>query len=133
MDKNNIEKQIKSILVDYDQIKLAFMFGSFVNRGFHENSDIDIAVAGREKLDYGLMVEIQNKLSKNLEREVDLLDFNKLNGLILKQILTGGKLIVNKDSSLYAELIKRMLEFQEDIFPNIKSIYKTRVKRFING
>jgi len=133
MSENGIKKQIISILNEFNQIKLAFVFGSFGKKGFHKNSDIDIAIAGRDKLDYELMVKIQNKLSKELNREIDILDFRKLNGLILKQILTKGESLINKDNGLYANLISKMLEFQEDIFPNIKNIYKSRIGRFIDG
>jgi|SRR6056297_602098 len=133
MDKKSIKKQVKATLNNYNQIKLVFIFGSFTDKGFNENSDIDIAIASRKKIKYKLLLEIQNKLTKKIEREVDLLDFKKLNGLILKQILTKGELLINKDSSLYADIIKKMIDFQEDIFCNIKNIYKNRIERFING
>lgn len=133
MDKQKIEQYLISILNEYDVIKLAIVFGSFVGNSFRKESDIDIAVASNNKIKYDVLIEIQKRISKKVDKEVDILDFNRLDGFILNQILTKGKVLIKKDVTLYANIIQRMLEFQEDIYPNMKKNYKKRLKRFIDG
>ena len=56
-----------------------------------------------------------------------------MNGLILKQVITTGKKIINKKPDLLAQYIKKMLYFNEDMLPNYQMILKAKAKRFAHG
>ncbi len=90
-------------------------------------SDIDIAVAGYNPFDLHYLVHLQSSLSSLLEREVDLVDMNRVEGLILQQILKGNVLI-KKDTALYAGFIRKVVYFNADILPNIRMILEKRAR-----
>ena len=65
-------------------------------------------------------------------REVDLVDLNKINGTILTQILTKGIVLKKTDIGVYANLIIKMLDYEEDMAPNVRYIIDKRLEGFIN-
>ncbi|MCK4830978.1 hypothetical protein KA005_85500, partial [bacterium] len=96
-------------------------------------SDIDIAVCGDNAFTHDYLAELQLEIAEKLEKEVDLLDMARLNGLILKQVITTGKKIINKKPDLLAQYIKKMLYFNEDMLPNYQMILKAKSKRYAHG
>ena len=114
-------------------IRLAIVYGSAATGRLHSTSDIDIALLGNAPLDLDDRLSLMAKLSSATNREVDLVDLFDLGGLLLKQILCKGRLILNRDQAAYENLAQRMLYEAEDFLPLVRRAQKERLKRFIDG
>ena len=124
---------IKETLEGDDRIKLCILYGSAASGKLTLHSDIDIAVAGNAKFGIDALVELQLKLSHNLGYEVDLVDLKDLEGFILSEILKHGIVLIKKETAFYAELIKKVIYFKEDILPGMRMILHKRARRFAGG
>ncbi len=128
---------VKHILEQYfttqTSIQLAILYGSYAKGLENERSDVDIAVAGYAEYPSSVLVELNLNISKLLNRETDIVDLNSISGTILTQILTSGIILKKEDTSLYAELIKKMLYFEEDMAPGIRYILDYRREKFLNA
>ena len=73
-------KMLQNILVKFDGIDRAFIYGSFAKGEEREDSDIDLLIIG--KVDEDKLVEVISKLERKLQREINYSiyvkeDFNK--------------------------------------------------------
>lgn len=132
MDNSYKINLIKQALDKREEIVLAILYGSYCSGKNNNKSDIDVAIAGENILSSKLILELYLKLSRETGREVDLVDLNKINGTILTQILTKGIVLKKTDISVYANLIIKMLDYEEDMAPNVRYIIDKRLQRFIN-
>ena len=66
-------------------------------------------------------------------RPVDLIDLQSVDGLILVQALTTGRVIYCANRNLYAELIIKMLYNQVDMMPYRELILEKRRKAWISS
>ena len=134
MDRTEIVRRIALVLEKRPEIKVCLLFGSAAEDGaISERSDIDIAICADEPLVADRMAELQLSLSEELCRDVDLLDMHRLNGLILKKVITIGIKVINIAPELLAYHIKRMLFYSEDMYPNYLMMQKAKLKRFAHG
>ena len=78
-------------------------------------------------------LDLQIALSRGLNYELDLIDLQAVSGIILKEGLCSGRIVVNKAPSIYAHLMKKMWYNQADMMPNTKMILKKKCLRFVNG
>jgi hypothetical protein len=101
----------------------------------HPGSDVDLAVAAhpRRELDPELLIDISLACGDALGREVQVRDLARAQGLYLRQVLTEGTVIVERDPTVRGELIIRMLDFTEDMLPNVRMIGRANTQRFIAG
>jgi predicted nucleotidyltransferase len=120
------------IFTDFPEILLVIVFGSVARKNDSAGSDLDIAVAGLKPLPMDFILQLQCILEKNIGREVDVIDLQKVSGPILQQVLTTGKIIKNL-SPLYANLIKKMWFNQADMMPLTKFVLQEHCQRFVNG
>ena len=128
-----IAKKTREVLDNFPDVFFATIFGSAVHDRLTPSSDVDIAVAGKRSLSYEERVGLQIALSHGLNYEVDLIDLQAVSGLILKEVLCSGKVVLNKVPAIYAQLMKKMWYNQEDMMPNTKMILKKKCLRFVNG
>ncbi len=110
--RKNAVSRIKRLLEHRDEVLLAFVFGSFVERDFAR--DLDLAVYLAHGVDELEALEYSEKLSKEVEKEIGLpVDVVVLNGvdegLLMRVILNGEKIVV-RDPLLYHKL--RMLALE---------------------
>ena len=112
MDKKSIKKQVKATLNNYNQIKLVFIFGSFTDKGFNENSDIDLALIYNKDADkfekFNLKLKFITDLKELVGRNVDIVDFASANLKFKHQIL-NGKLIYCIDQKRRVRLEKEAI------------------------
>ena len=132
MDRLFIEK-IQTTLEGFPEIIFGNVFGSYASGKPTVNSDVDLSVAAYNKLSFTMLQELRQRLNDCLDRDIDLVDLNVVSGLILKEALTTGKVIINKDPELYSALMKKMLYNQADMMPYYNRILKERREEFING
>lgn len=105
-EKKSIMNKLKSeevmnFLSKYD-ISSMLTFGSFNNKeNFTEESDIDIAIIGKNKIDLEDILEIELYLERELNREIDVIDLRSENlSIFIKiNVLNEGKIIYCKDNN----------------------------------
>lgn len=124
---------IKNVFVLYPEIKIVYLYGSAAKNRLRSDSDVDIAVSAQRQLSIDERINIINALSKGLGREIDLVDLSTTHGLLLYEILTKGKLIFCKNTSLKTELMKEVVYFAEDFLPQIQDFLDRKVRRFVGG
>jgi len=124
---------ILDVLRSYPEIELAIVYGSAGSGRMTDASDVDIAVAAQNPLAFERLHDLYQDLVPALRREVDLKDLHSLNGLILKQILSGGRVILNKRPEILARFMLRNIYYQEDMAPNVRMIQEANAKRFADG
>ncbi len=131
--QNNLTDSIRQILEAYSGLQLIIVYGSAVTESFRNESDIDIAVLFDQPLDPELKLELLGKLAVALKREIDLVDLFKLNGVLLKQILTKGQIIYKRSDNAVCQLLKRMIYNQSDFMPYYNKAIRRRVQEFVDG
>lgn len=112
---------------------LAIMYGSYAAGNAREESDLDIAVAGHQKLTPEERLNLAEKLERATGKSVDLRDLRALEGLILTQVLSKGRVLVRKDPSLLGSLTVKMLSFQEDLWPQVRPVLEAKAREFARG
>lgn len=114
-------------------IVLAIVYGSYAAGNAREESDLDIAVAGRQKLTPEERLNLAEKLERATGKSVDLRDLRALEGLILVQVLSKGRVLVRKDPVLLGNLTVKMLSFQEDLWPQVRPVLEANAREFARG
>ena len=126
---NSITQQIAHTLAPHEEIQLAFVFGSAAHGTLRPDSDVDVAVLAGEQLSTELRLALMAELSLALKREVDLVDLYGAWGLILRQVLTTGTLVLKRPGTAHASLLKRMLLDQADMEPLRQRIIEKSLER----
>jgi len=67
------------------------------------------------------------------ESDVDLVDLGAVKGVLLKQILTKGRVVIKRDVGAFADLVKKMVYDQEDYMPYYHRALRERMERFVSG
>lgn len=101
-------EEMMNFLSKYD-ISSMLTFGSFNNKeNFTEESDIDIAIIGKHKIDLEEILEIELYLERELNREIDVIDLRseELNIFIKIRVLNEGKIIYCNDNNNVLEEFK---------------------------
>jgi predicted nucleotidyltransferase len=119
-------EKLTQVMENHPQILLCILFGSVAEQRATFNSDLDVAVAGKNPLGVDEKQTLIEELALEFGRPVDLIDLQTTAGELLHQILTKGKLIFCHDHPLYAEIIKKMLFNQSDMMPYHNRILKER-------
>jgi predicted nucleotidyltransferase len=129
----DIKGILSSLLSQEDDMKICFLYGSSAKERATPSSDIDVAVASTGLIGHERLSELAGKISKELRREIDIVDLHVVHGEFLRQIISKGIPVFIKDKNIYAKLINRMLLNQEDMMPNYNMILSKRREAFING
>ena len=127
---------IKEILNYFNdkEVRIIYLFGSAARGELRENSDIDIAIIG--EYDSLETYNMQMELSEILDRDVDLINFNKVNINFQSEIISTGKVIYCKDEEekdfFELRILSNYLSFEEDRKIVIDAI-KERGSVFFHG
>lgn len=106
MDKLKSE-EVVNFLDKYD-ISSMLTFRSINNEDFSKESDIDIAIIGKHKIDLEEILEIELFLAKLLNKEIDVIDLKYENIYIFLKIniLNEGEIIYSNDDNYNLEEFK---------------------------
>jgi predicted nucleotidyltransferase len=121
-----LKKKLVASFKSFPVVRVVILYGSMASGKSRANSDIDLAVAAFHPLPKEILVQIQNDLSGEYRREVDVVDLNLIHGAIFLEAMTSGKTVLVKDKILYASLIKKLIYEQTDFIPLVRRIYKRR-------
>jgi predicted nucleotidyltransferase len=125
--------QISQIVDRFPSVELALVYGSLAKGGFHESSDIDLAVAKDGVMGVEEKVDLINAVSRETGREVDLLDLNEATGTVFKQAIESGLVIKGANPRLLARILSR-LAFEEADFQKLRSkLMRERRRRIFSG
>ena len=119
MSKLNLEDEKKLIMgklksedvakfLNKYNISSMLTFGSFNNDNFSEESDIDIAIIGKHKLELDEILETELFLERLLKREIDVIDLRSRNlSIFLKiNVLNEGLITYSNDDNYNLEIFK---------------------------
>lgn len=126
-------RKVAETLSSVAGIRVAIVYGSAVTGRMRPDSDVDVAVMFERVLDMASRLDLCDKLTDALKREVDLVDLYDLGGEILHQIMTKGRVIIKKDPHAYFLLMQRMIYNEEDFMPQVRRVLQKRVRRFAYG
>lgn len=92
-------QQLRAALRTIRSVRLAVVFGSFARGDDSLDSDIDIAVSFSDRNSIALSAQLAERLSEDLEREVQVVDFNRASDSValLRDILRDGRVLVDRD------------------------------------
>jgi len=120
MDKLKSEEVMN--FLNKDNISTVLTFGSFNNDNFSEESDIDIAIIGKHKIDLEEILEIELFLGRLIKREIDVIDLKSrsLNLFLKINVLNDGIVIYSNDDNYNLEKLKdetdKIFKENEDFF-----------------
>lgn len=91
MTSNEIYDKVKDLLPN-NKIDALYLFGSYANGSYTDESDVDLAIFS-DNINYLELVDLEYKISNALNKEVDLVLPEKSNTLLLREILSGIQLM----------------------------------------
>jgi hypothetical protein len=94
-------------------------------------SDLDLAVATVTPLTPQTKIELIEDLAVAIGRPVDLIDLAQAHGPLLQQIVTRGRMVLCKNRTLYAELLRRVAYDEADVMPYYRRILSERRQAWI--
>ncbi len=123
MENGKLEKELKNCFKDAEAI---YLFGSFANNTFNKNSDIDIAVLYKNKLNRIELFKKQEELFLKFNRAVDLVDLQDVNDVFAYEIINNS---IKLKTSTFADDYEyrvwlRYLDLQEERKEIIKEFQK---------
>ncbi len=126
------EQTVRIVLESHEEILVGILYGSAASGRMHQDSDVDVAISAGRRLTPEERLKIYGELCVACGREIDLVDLETAQGLVLREICREGILVKKSDSSVYANLIIRMLDHEQDMMPNIREIWKQRREQFLS-
>jgi len=111
-------------------VVLAIVFGSVAAGSADAGSDVDVAVWTDPVLDHERKSDLTRAIALATGRPVDLVDLRSAGVALRREILRHGRTLVDRDPSLRAHLIVRMLGDVEDLLPYVERIHRERRERW---
>ena len=96
------------------------MYGSAATGDLRFESDVDVAVLDPNPLDAKRKIELIERLATATGRPVDLVDLRTAGTVLLREILTRGRVVLERDREDRMSLIMRMLIEVEDFLPIVE-------------
>ena len=110
----NIIEKCKDILLEYENIIFAYIFGSYVQEKIRIDSDIDIAIYLEKKIDAGTYLEIKMSLTEACKREIDLIILNDTTPLLKYEIYKNNILLFTRDKAIETSYkVKTLFEYND--------------------
>lgn len=94
------KQELKKIAEKY-KLKLIMLFGSFTNGKNRPDSDFDIAVLAKQKINFNTELLLIKELTGCFKQEVDLAVMNKANPLLLQQVSQSATLLYGKKTDFF--------------------------------
>ena len=131
MDREAITR-LQTILAQWPELKVAYLFGSLANNTANTESDLDLAVMMTGKLDTEQKVALISHLAEDFGRPIDLIDLRQTGQPLLGEIVSKGVMVKGSNHDK-GDLLFRSIMMQEDFVPYQKRILEGRRKRWLDG
>ncbi|MBI2100943.1 MAG: nucleotidyltransferase domain-containing protein [Candidatus Vogelbacteria bacterium] len=133
MNKEILEK-LKTYFENRDEVVMAFLFGSRAEGRARNDSDWDIGVYFRPKTKGELETkerytgesEISGEVARLLGAETDVVVLNRARPSLVFDVLNSGKILANKDETLYLELLSKTHYEAVDYWNFVKEFWDIR-------
>lgn len=110
----DIIKRCKDILIEYEDIIFAYIFGSYAKDNIRIDSDIDIAIYLTGNIDTYKYLDMKRELSEALKREVDLVILNDATPLLRYEIYKNNILLFSHDKAMEGKYkVKTLFEYND--------------------
>lgn len=129
MNNMNFIEKCKDILIEYENIIFAYIFGSYVQGKIREDSDIDIAIYLEDNIDTETYLEIKMDLTKICKRQIDLIMLNNATPLLKYEIYKNNILLFSRDKSIETNYKVRTLFEYNDIKRYLDLSYYSTIDR----
>ncbi len=93
MNSENRKQIVDIVLKHLPGVIGVYLFGSQVTGDTHAESDIDLALLAKSRLDPDLAFEIKSEISSQMRSNVDLVDLGRSDEVTNAQIVTYGDLL----------------------------------------
>src|SRR5690554_4615113 len=90
----------KEILIEYENIIFAYIFGSYVQKNMRKDSDVDIAIYLSEEISTETYLKIKMELSEIFQAEIDLVILNDSTPLLKYEIYKNNILLFTRDENI---------------------------------
>lgn len=132
-DEPNVEVRvaIAAVLERHPPVTMAILFGSLAAGRERPDSDLDLAVSSTVPLTAEARIELIDELAAAVGRPIDLIDLSQTHSPLLRQVLTTGRLMLCRNRSEYAELLRRLAYEEADVMPYYRQILARRRQAWI--
>ena len=116
-------------------INTVVLFGSYAKNMPRKQSDVDIALLYQKELvpNSMILVELRERLSEKLKREVDIICLNTASPIIAMQVVKHGKILLNKNPRLYENYLVNLFTDYADLKLMRKPLEENILKRKYYG
>jgi putative toxin-antitoxin system, toxin component len=125
-----MEEKIKELLLEKTECEAIVLFGSYARGTQNSESDIDIAIKTKNKIDKKTLYKISIELSDKLEKDIDLINLDdEISDAFRYEILITGK-------TLYCEDEFKFEMYKLDMYREYLELNESRqmiIKRIKNG
>ena len=128
-DEMDIIKNCRDILIQYEDIIFAFIFGSYAKGNIREDSDIDIAIYLKDNMNTYEYLDMKMELSEALKREVDLVILNDATPLLRYEIYKNNILIFTHDKDMENRYKVKILFEYNDMKRYLDLSYEKTIER----
>jgi predicted nucleotidyltransferase len=128
----NFDK-LKNIFSDYEEIKAAYLFGSYAEGKENINSDLDIGILLDEDYDKMIKLDILTELSQNNFDNIDLVILNEASILLKYQVIKHNQLIYCREDFDFRSYFSKTVRFFLDFKPYLKVQREYLKERIMNG
>lgn len=132
------KEELKKIAEKYG-LKFVIVHGSYATGKIRKGSDLDIAILGKQELEFSVILEIHGKLANifgdNRERELDLKELHRADPLFRYYVIRDGLLLhgnITEFNEFKAYAI-RDFELSQDIFKLEEILVKKQNKLLLSN
>jgi predicted nucleotidyltransferase len=113
MPESRVQK-LQTFFMGEENVRLAFLIGSFAAGTARPDSDVDVAVLFGRVPDYMDVLGLRDRLSVLMEREADLVVLNDAGPVIRMQVLKTG-IRLRAEQGAYEEFFVRTVNEYDDL------------------
>ena len=125
----DIIKNCKDILIEYESIVFAYVFGSYVSGKLRNDSDIDIAIYLSDEMPTDEYLDLKMKLTTVFKREVDLIILNSATPLLKFEICKKHIRLFTRDEIEESNFkVKTLFEYN-DVKRYLELSYRSNIDR----
>ena len=118
------------ILSEEANLKAAYLFGSATDGKMRPDSDVDVAVWMEGPLDPQTKALLIKRIASICLRPVDLLDLRKTDPVLLEEILSTGKPLIEPPVDVLESLLQMIVRNEADFLPLLRRARRERVEAF---
>ena len=109
-----IKRTLRLFFTKEENIRLAFLIGSFATGKSRPDSDVDVAVLFGRIPDHMEILDLRERLSEGLKRDIDLVVLNDAGPIIRMQALKTG-IRLRAEKGAYEDFFVRTVNEYDDL------------------